>query len=149
MLGQCPEKYRPYDILDQPESRLALSTRPREPVVGIARPLGSPGPHLAQSVDGATARLAVLSTICGMTAFVPVVSQLAGLALGVISLRRIRRARRNGIKLPGRGWALTGVISSGITLLGWIAFIAVMAFVSDLLSQSSGALNALTRLSER
>ncbi|MBU0716847.1 MAG: hypothetical protein KJ749_01240 [Planctomycetes bacterium] len=149
MPGQCPENLTPYDVLDQPESRLALSTRSPASVVEIARPLGASAPHLTAPADGATDRLAVLSAICGMTAFVPVVSQLAGLALGVISLRRIRRARRNGIKLPGHGWALIGVISSSLTLLGWIAFLAVMAFVSDLLAQSSGSLNALTRLSGR
>jgi hypothetical protein len=72
--------------------------------------------------------MAVASAVCGLTAIVPFVSQIAGLILGVASLGRIRRARRRGVRLGGRGWAVAGIVTSGFVLLCWlVAGVALMA----------------------
>ena len=76
-----------------------------------------------------TDKLAVASAVCGFTAVVPVISQVAGLGLGIASLIRIRRAERCGVHLRGRGWALAGIASSGFALLSWIAVVVLFLMV--------------------
>jgi hypothetical protein len=95
-------------------------------------------------VDRRADTLAVASAVCGFTALVPVLSQLAGLAFGIASLRRIRRARRCGIDLPGTGWAAAGIVSSALLLLCWIAVFAVFIFVGKSLANTADALSAIT-----
>ena len=66
-----------------------------------------------------------------------------GLALGIASLVRIRRAGRAGVAVRGRGWALTGIISSGFALVGWVAMVAALLLVGSVFSQTAGSLDAL------
>jgi len=86
-------------------------------------------------------RCAVASAICGMTAIVPVVSQIAGLILGIMAFRRIRQARRAGLPLAGSGWAATGIVSSIFVLLCWIAVVAILGSVVFLFSHTASALD--------
>ena len=74
-----------------------------------------------------TDRLAVASVICGMTAFIPIISQLAAVLLGLMALRRIRRARRAGVPTRGVGWAVTGIAGGLIALAGWIGAAMLLA----------------------
>ncbi len=99
-------------------------------------PQSAPTAIDAQPLD----HLAVASAICGFTAIVPVLSQVAGLGLGVLSLRRIRRARRAGVGLRGTGWAVAGIGLSGFALLGWIATFAVLAWAGGLFAATAAAL---------
>ncbi len=89
------------------------------------RPFGPAGIQPAapdRTTGGAapTDRLAVASTFCGMTAFIPIISQLAAVLLGLVALHRIRRARRAGVPARGVGWALAGIAAGLIVLAGWI-----------------------------
>ncbi|MCP4249055.1 MAG: DUF4190 domain-containing protein [bacterium] len=95
------------------------------PVDGSPREVSSIAPHPETPVETCAATappdgLAVASAICGMTAFIPIISQLAAVLLGFIALRRIRRARRAGVAVRGDGWAVTGIVSGLIVLAGWI-----------------------------
>ena len=78
-----------------------------------------------------------------MTAVIPVLSQLVGLTLGVVSLVRLRRAKRNGLDLAGKGWAMAGIVTSGVALIGWIGFVATLTRVGSSLLGSTDALNSL------
>ena len=107
-----------------------------------------------QQVDGRqypmarprTDRLAIASAVCGLTAIIPVISQVIGLGLGIASLVRIRCARRAGAQLLGKGWALTGILTSGFALLGWVAMIGALMLVSSTLWQATNSLDALTQM---
>lgn len=105
------------------------------------RPLGDV--PLRAPVRGKTEGFAVASAICGFTAIVPLVSQVIGLALGMISLFRIRRARRLGIEVAGTRWALAGIISSGFALCCWITIFVAMSVLSDSLANSANSLSTL------
>jgi hypothetical protein len=85
--------------------------------------------------------LAVASAICGFTALVPVLSQIAGLALGIASLLRIRRARRAGVPLRGGLWAWMGIGSSGFALLCWLAVFAAFIAIGSSFAHTAGALD--------
>ena len=98
-------------------------------------------PIVKQSTD----HLAIASAVCGITAIVPIISQVMGLGLGIASIVRIRRARRAGIKLAGKAWALTGIITSGFALFGWIALFAIMAVIGTSMSGSADSLGALLK----
>ena len=87
-----------------------------------------------------TDTLAVASAICGFTAIVPVVSQVVGLVLGVVSLVRIGRARRRGVALRGVGWAWAGIVSSGFVMLSWIAVLGLLLAVKASLLHTVNAL---------
>jgi hypothetical protein len=110
--------------------------------VGRARPILStvaPVPAVKPPVD----RCAVASAICGLTAFIPVVSQIAGVVLGVLALRRLGRARRAGQPLAGWAWAVTGIVSSVCVLLCWILVVAVLGGVLWMFVKTSAALDHL------
>lgn len=92
-----------------------------------------------------TDRLAIASAVCGLTAFIPVVSQLVGLVLGIISLLRIRRARRAGVAVGGTGWAAAGIASSGFALLLWLGIMAAYATVGSSLAHTTNAFQPLLR----
>ena len=94
-------------------------------------------------VSRRTDSLAIASAICGFTALVPFVSQVIGLALGAASLIRIRRCRRDGGQVAGTGWAVTGIVSSGITLAGWIAVFVAFHLVGSSFSDSAESLSRL------
>jgi hypothetical protein len=92
---------------------------------------------------GRTDGLAIASTICGFTAIVPIVSQVIGLILGIVSLSRIRRAKRRGEPRSGAKWAVTGILSSGFALLGWVGLFVLLNRLSTSLEQSTGSLNGI------
>ena len=94
-------------------------------------------------VPGGTDGMAVGSAIFGMTGLIPLVTQIAGLCLGFASLGRIRRARRRGIHLIGKGWAMTGIVTSIFGLLGWIGLGLAMTAVSTSLGNSTDALSTV------
>lgn len=96
-----------------------------------------------------TDRLAVASAVCGLSGFIPVVSQVAAIVLGVMSLGRIKRARRHGVLVPGRGWATTGIVGGVVSLAGWIAMGGFLALVGSSLSQSTDALDTLSALTQQ
>lgn len=94
-------------------------------------------------VPGGTDGMAVGSAICGLSGIIPLITQIAGLGLGFASLSRIRRARRRGIQLGGRGWAITGIVTSICSLLGWIGLGLAMTAISGSLGNSTDALSTV------
>ena len=129
------------------DHQAAISETPATDALFV-EPLTPAGPEYAggaASYVGAarTDTLAVASAVCGFTAIVPVVSQVLGLGLGVASLLRIRQARRCGLKLRGRGWALAGIFSSGFVLLSWLAVFGVLLAVGRSFGNTAGVLQAL------
>lgn len=140
---------------EQLETRATESLRPTvvtveiEPVPVVPAPITLARPAtLAPAVPGTailswwreTDRLAIASAICGFTAIIPVLSQVAGLVLGIAGLVRIRRARQRGIRLRGKLWALAGIFSSGFALLSWIAVLAMLIAVRMSFAHIAGAL---------
>ena len=107
-----------------------LEARRRGVVTGVA-------PFARPPVD----RCAMASAVCGVTAIVPVVSQVAGLVLGIIAIRRIRRARREGFAVAGLGWATTGIVSSIFVLLGWLFVVVIFGVVVSIFSDASAVLD--------
>ena len=112
-------------------------------VVPIARGVVHGGGVGCVAVKRPTEPLAVASAVCGLTAIIPVVSQLLGLALGVVSLIRLRRARRSGVELAGKCWAITGIVTSGFALLGWIGLAVSLTLLGSSILDSAGALDGL------
>lgn len=101
--------------------------------------------HLADGLPTArTDQAAVASAVCGMTAIIPIVSQVAGLILGVVALVRIGRARRAGVIVGGRRYAITGMVSSALALAGWIAFGGMMYGVNKTLAHTLRPLTAIS-----
>jgi hypothetical protein len=109
------------------------------PVVRNVSP-AAPGMHRGWFQD--CDPLALVSAACGLTALIPIVSQVDGLALGVLSLIRIRSARRQGVVRRGTGWAWTGIVSSGFMLLVWGFVIAVMIAVGGTFAHVARSLPA-------
>ena len=105
------------------------------------RPLASIAPGMLDKTP--VDRFAVASAVLGLTAIVPVLSQIAGLTLGILALRRIRRAHQAGIAMAGRGWAITGIVSSGVALLIWIFIAVVFGFVLSIFWTVGGKLDGL------
>lgn len=76
---------------------------------------------LPSSID----RLALALLFC-----VPPALGLTGLVTGIVAMRRL--PRRIGV-LPGRTAAITGIITSALTVLGWaVVWLAVAIFVYGL-----------------
>ena len=119
---------------------LAVIAQPVAPTVTpLARPIPACEPTLWQRlVPADTDSYALASAVCGFTAIIPVISQVAGVALGVVGLVRIRRARR------GVGWACAGLVSSGIALAGWAVILVAFVWVRSTISGVTGELNALS-----
>ena len=113
------------------------------PVVPVARALSRMDDVRYVVVKRTTEPFAVASAICGMTAIIPVLSQLVGLTLGIVSLVRLRRAKRSGLELSGKGWAIAGIATSGLALIGWIGFAIVLAGLGSSVLSSSDALSSL------
>jgi hypothetical protein len=116
--------------------------------LAVARPAAipsaaAPAGGMPMLAPGGTDALAIASAVCGMTAIVPVLSQVLGLALGIAGLVRIRRARRGGVWLRGTGWAWTGIACSGFLLLSWIAVLAALSLVQSSLSHTTDALHVI------
>lgn len=141
--------------LDQPAEFVPLArpvpASPSEAMVPTDPPMATIVPHSSDPdlrgdivlIQGGTDGMAVGSAICGMTGLIPLVSQIAGLCLGFASLGRIRRARRRGIHLTGKGWAITGIVTSVFGLLGWIGLGLAMTAVSTSLGNSTDALSTV------
>ena len=111
----------------------------------LARPLPVREPTLWQRlVPADTDSYALASAVCGFTAIIPVISQVAGVVLGVAGLVRIRRARRAGRPRCGVGWACAGLVSSGIALAGWIVILVAFVWVRSTISGVTGQLSALS-----
>ncbi len=102
----------------------------------FAHPMNSPRPQ--------TDRLAIGSAMMSMFGFIPVVCQVIGLALGAMSLVRIRRAKRRGIMVTGTKWAVAGLAGNGLLLVCWVGIFAVMIGLRAAFSHSSETLQALT-----
>lgn len=129
--------------LSPPVARPVENVVPAQ-VVPIARPVAPiGGVHYVVVKPASTEPFAIASAICGMTAIVPVLSQLLGLTLGIVSLMRLRRAKRAGTPLAGKGWAIAGIATSGFALLGWLGFAAALAGLGSSVLGSSDALNAM------
>lgn len=118
--------------------------------VPVARPAecmseGPPPPPLVnqQSGKSATDKVAVASTVCGLTGFIPIISQIIGLFLGLWALVRIRRARRAGREVRGSGWAAAGITGNGLVLLGWIALFGAFAVLKTNLNETTSKLAPL------
>ena len=130
----------PYFFLPSPRSLSPRATRRAAPVPRSCDPNRRRtvvlGPGWA---DG----MAVGSAIGGLIGIIPLITQVAGLGLGFASLSRIRRARRRGIRLGGRGWAITGIVTSIFGLLGWIGLGLAMTAVSTSLGNSTDALSTV------
>jgi hypothetical protein len=90
-----------------------------------------------------TDKVAIASSICGLTAFIPVFSQLVGLFLGIWAFVRIGRARRAGKNVRGVGWALAGVTGNAFALLGWVSLFATFSALHGTLNQATNQLHPL------
>jgi len=84
---------------------------------------------------------AIASAIAGITAFIPILSQLAGLVCGAAAIWRIRKARAAGIAARGYGWAAIGLVMSTGALLCWIFTAVMLGWVATQLSTVSGGLD--------
>jgi len=72
---------------------------------------------------------AVGSAVCGFTGFIPVVTQVIGLVLGILAVGRIRRARLFGQQRGGMKHAVVGIITNGATLLIWVLVFVALSSV--------------------
>lgn len=61
--------------------------------------------------------------------------------MGVVALRRIRRAHRQGLAPRGSGWAIMGISLSLFMLLSWVLIFAVFGFVMSIFSDAAHALD--------
>ncbi len=112
-------------------------------VVPLARPLVHADRVPYPLVKPRTEPFAVASAVCGLAGIIPVLSQLIGLSLGIASLVRLRRAERAGVRLAGRGWAITGIVSSGFALIGWIGFALALASLGSSMLDAAGTLGSV------
>jgi len=94
---------------------------------------------------GGTDKVAVASTVCGLAPFIPVLSQVIGLILGIWALLRIRRSRRAGRYVRGSGWAAAGISGNGLVLLGWLALFGTFAALKGTLDETTRKLHPLLK----
>jgi len=90
-----------------------------------------------------TDSMAVASAVCGFTGIIPIICQIAGLAFGILSLMRIRRSKLMGAPLGGAPWAIVGIATSTVGLLGWIGLFAGLSILGSSLESSSDLLQSL------
>lgn len=98
-----------------------------------------PSPHDPERRD----LCAVGSALCGATGFIPILTQLIGLALALVAIVRIRRARRFGRAPRGMRHAVTGLVLNGVTLVVWIVVFVGLSTVGYSLSHSVSQLSKL------
>ncbi len=113
------------------------------PVITAQTNAMPPTPRPAYPIEPPRAQLdglSVASAVCGFTAIIPVISQVAGLALGIAGLLRIRRARRAGRVLTGRGWAWAGIVSSTCMLFVWLIVVTLLTIIAGAFLQIGNAL---------
>jgi hypothetical protein len=124
---------------------VARPVRLDDPIVGLPPIPGPPPLPAASQIGGQTDKVAVASTVCGLTAFIPIFTQVVGLILGIWALLRIRRARRAGQNFRGRGWATAGIAGNGFALLGWIMLLGAFAVLKGTLGESAQKLHPLLK----
>ena len=100
---------------------------------------GSPPPPPSVKRDAC----AVGSAVCGFTGFIPIVTQVIGLILGLLAIGRIRRARLFGQERGGMRHAVVGIITNGATLLIWIFVFVAVSCVFQSISTTAGDLSKL------
>ncbi len=86
---------------------------------------------------------AVASAVIGVTGFIPIASQVASIWMGVLAILRIRKAKRYGLDARFKGWAILGLISSVIGLLGWVGMAIGAMFLSSTMGNSTDMLQGL------
>lgn len=135
----------PQKTFDAPPPLPVVSVELARPVEAKSCPLSSPGaaPPSLPGESARTDKVAIASTVCGLSAFIPIISQVVGLFLGVWALFRIRRARRAGQSVRGTGWATAGITGNGFALLGWLALFASFAALKGTLAQTTSQLHPL------
>ncbi len=87
--------------------------------------------------------MAVASAVIGVTGFIPIISQVASIWLGMLAILRIRKARQNGLDARFKGWAVLGLISSVIGLLGWIGMAVGAMFLQSTLGNSTDMMQGI------
>lgn len=122
----------------------ARAARPDESHVPFAVPIETTPPQpLSPSKAARRDACAVGSAVCGFTGFIPILTQVIGLTLGIIAMVRVGRARRSGVEIKGMRDAVVGLTMNGLTLVGWIGLFAAMSIVGTSLS---GTTDQLTQL---
>jgi hypothetical protein len=139
--------------LTSPASETLLALRaqaaiePDQAAVVIARPLGVPvyGAPGALAVPSAPPYdgYAIASLGLGLTGIIPIISQVVGIWLGVASLRRLRRGLQTGEPRRGAWMAWLGLTFNGAGLMGWIAVIAILGWVTATVGESAATLNSV------
>jgi len=130
----------PSDGAPSPDrDRTGLAVRNVQPVCVIARPQGDPStgvgaanPNFLQGPPAPRDGCCIASAVCGLTAVVPFASQIAGIALGIAGLVRLRRAKRSGVEKKGLMWAVIGLVSSGLMLLCWLMILGTLLAVGNI-----------------
>lgn len=127
-----------------------VATAPNPPLfasgVPVARPIAPISPTGTTSEFPApiptmrSNRLAVASVAMGAVPLIPILSQIIGIVLGLMALRRISQARRAGVAPKGTRCAWAGIGLNIISLLGWILTLILGSFVA---SNIAGSLEAL------
>ncbi len=124
---------------------VARPVRLDDPMEGLPPISGPPPLPSASQMGSHTDKAAVASTVCGLTPFIPIFSQVLGLILGIWALFRIRRAQRAGQNVRGRGWATAGITGNGFALLGWIALLGAFATLKGSMNESMQKLHPLLK----
>jgi hypothetical protein len=133
------------ELTHVPDARpVSVTASPVPSEIPTAHPLGAYAPG-AGIVRVPKDPFAVASAACGLAAIVPILFQVIGLVLGTIGLLRIRRARRNGVRLGGTVWAISGIVTSGFALVCWIGIFVAFNVLGSSLSNSVGSLSGLAQ----
>ncbi len=115
-------------IAQPPSSTLTLSAQERDLLVIKTRRAES---------------MAVASAVIGVTGFIPIISQVASIWMGLLAILRIRKAKQFGMDARFKGWAVLGLISSVIGLLGWVGMAIGAMFLKSTLGNSTDLMQGL------
>ncbi len=133
-----------------PVAPVAMTPPPLPTLAGTQNHPGHPGQFGGQYGYGGQIVVAppregcsVASAVCGITGFIPFISQAAGLGLGIAGLVRINRARKRGVPMRGVGWAVTGLSTSVFGLLCWLGVLGGMFFLRSTIEQATSGLDLL------
>ena len=75
--------------------------------------------------DSAAFNLAVASVVCGVVGYFLIFPSVAGIVLGFMALRKIKKSPE---LLKGRKLAIVGLIFSGITTAFWFLLFPIICF---------------------
>lgn len=115
VLPEGTQQWKPLSAL--PEFSAALAAGPTTPPTA-ARP--------AVPVSQTTSGLAVTSLVLGILGFCSLgLTALAGFVLGLVSLRKIKRS---GGRLAGRGLAIAGTLVSAVAMLTILTLVLLFAY---------------------